>query len=227
VASGLDGRVVASAQCWGALVLRADRPDQPVRLEPHKGARAVAVSPDGRWVATGSQEGTGARVWDARTGDPVKDLVPGEGWVRVAFSPDGRWLATRGNGLRLWSVGSWQEGPSLGGGTGSAFAFSPAGNVLAMETGDGAVRLVDPDTGREYARLADPDQVRVAWICFSPDGREMLTAGGGTDAWIRAWDLPALGRQLAAMGLAWGLPYRPAGETRDEPPPRVVVEPSP
>jgi WD40 repeat protein len=226
VACSRDGDVVAGAQGWGALVLRADRPDQLLRLEPHRGAHAVAVSPDGRWVATGSQDGAGARVWDARSGDPVKDLVPDEGWVRVAFSPDGRWLATRGSRLRLWEVGSWQEGPSLGASTGAAFAFSPVEKLLAMETGDGAVRLVDPDTGREHARLADPDQVRVTSICFSPDGREMLTAGGGTDAWIRAWDLPSIRRQLAAMDLDWGLPPYPPAEPRDVPPPRVVMDPS-
>jgi serine/threonine protein kinase/WD40 repeat protein len=206
IACSRDGRVLASAQRWGALVLHADRPDRPVRLEPHEDARAVAVSPDGRWVVTGSQHSTGVRVWEARTGKPVKDLLPHEGWVRVSFSPDGRWLATRGNSLRLWAVGSWEEGPSLGGIPGAAFAFSPAGGLLATETGYGAVRLVDPETGREYARLEDPDQVRVAWMSFSPDGTRLLTAGAGSGAWVRAWDLRAIRRQLAEMGLDRGLP---------------------
>jgi serine/threonine protein kinase/WD40 repeat protein len=220
-----DGRAVASAHPGGALVLHADHPEQPVRLAPHEGARAVALSPDARWVATGSQDGTGARVWDARTRKLVKDLVPQEGRVRVCFSPDRRWLATRGNGLRLWAVGSWQEGPSLGGISGAAFAFSPAENLLATETGSGAVRLVDPDTGREYARLDDPDQVRVTWICFSPDGSRLLTAGGGDGAWIRVWDLRTIRAELARRGLDWDLPpYPPAADPPDAPPVRVAVD---
>jgi WD40 repeat protein len=167
-------------------------------------------------------------VWDARTGDSVKNLLPQEGWVQVGFSPDGRWLATRGNGLRLWSVGSWQEGPSLGGIAGAAFAFSPTEQLLAMETGYGAVRLLDPDTGREYARLAEPDQVKVTWICFSPDGRELLTSGSGNEAWIRVWDLRSIRRQLAQRGLDWGLPsYPPAERPPDAPPVRVVEDPGP
>ena len=34
-------------------------------------------------------------------------------------------------GLRLWAVGSWAEGPQIGGG--AAFAFSPDGKLLAVE----------------------------------------------------------------------------------------------
>src|SRR4051812_9882070 len=85
----------------------------------------------------------------ARRGGGGRDR-PADG-SRVGFSPDGKWLATTGGGCRLWAVGSWREGPQVGGG--SAFAFSPDGQLLAVDTGYGSVRLVDPDTGREYARL--------------------------------------------------------------------------
>jgi WD40 repeat protein len=224
VASGGAGRVLAGAYRWGGLVLHADRPDPPVRLGPQEDARAVAVSPDGRWVATGSFGGLGVQVWDARTGQGVATLLPQEGRVRVCFSPDGRWLATRGNGVRLWAVGSWREGPSLGGIPGAAFAFAPAGPLLAMETGYGVVRLVDPDTGRDYARLEDPDQVRAVWACFSPDGTRLLTSGGGDGAWIRAWDLAAVRRQLAGRGLDWDPPAGAPAATGAAAPPRVTVD---
>jgi serine/threonine protein kinase/WD40 repeat protein len=227
IACSVSGRAVASAHCWGGLVLLADQPDLPVRLEPHKGAQTVAISPDQRWVATGSRDDAGVRVWDAQTGEPVKDLVPQEGWVQVTFSPDGRWLATRGNNLRLWAVGSWQQGLSLSGIAGAAVAFSPTEKLLAMETGYGTVRLVDPDTGREYARLAEPDQVKVTWMCFSPDGQELLTSGSGNEAWIRVWNLRAIRRELAEMGLDWELPpYRAVEERNGASTPRVIVDPA-
>jgi WD40 repeat protein len=226
IACSADGRVVASAHRWGALVLDDERPDRPVRLEPQEDARAVALSPDGRWVATGSQTGGGVKVWDARTGEVVRELIPQEDGVRVGFSPDGHWLATRGSGLRLWAVGSWREGPALSGVPGPAFAFSPAESLLATETGYAAVRLVEPETGRECARLEDPDQVRVTWTSFSPDGTQLLTSGGGEAAWVRVWDLRAIRAELAQRGLDWDLPpYPPAGPAEDAAKLRVEVVP--
>ncbi|HMC65742.1 MAG TPA: hypothetical protein VKI65_12450, partial [Gemmataceae bacterium] len=73
VACSADGRVIALSQFLGGQVLHADRPDQPVRLEPHDDARYVAVSPDGRWVGTGSHHGTEVKVWNAQCGELVKE----------------------------------------------------------------------------------------------------------------------------------------------------------
>src|SRR5262249_55449499 len=96
-----DGRVGAGGHHWGALVWRRDCPGKLVRL-PHYDVRSVSVSPDGRWVATGSHGDTGAKVWDAATGRLVADLVPTQSRVLVCFSPDGKWLATSSlGGCRL------------------------------------------------------------------------------------------------------------------------------
>jgi WD40 repeat protein len=57
----------------------------------------VAISPDGRWLVTGSEDGT-ARVWDLQAQDPGADPVVLRGHQgeihAVAISPDGRWLVT-------------------------------------------------------------------------------------------------------------------------------------
>src|SRR5262249_10999071 len=127
-----DGNVLALPQfnqC--TVVLRRDRTGEPLQLAPQDDVRCCAVSPEDRWVATGSHSSQGvfAKVWDARTGQHVKDLpVHGNCWW-VGFSADGRWLATTGGGVRLWAVGSWEEGPRVGG---EACAFSADGKLLAV-----------------------------------------------------------------------------------------------
>jgi serine/threonine protein kinase/WD40 repeat protein len=221
-----DGRVVAGCDPGGAgaVVWHRDRPRNLVRLKGHYDVRSVSVSPDGRRVATGSFFGTGAKVWDAATGALEADLVPDQSAVLVRFSPDGKWLATSSlsGTCRLWSVGSWQQGPSLGV-TWRAGAFSPDGRLLAVETGQNTVRLVNPDTGKEYARLEDPNQDRASWLAFSPDGTQLIATG--EDRWLHVWDLRVVRAELSARGLDWGLPpFLPADDPADAPLLRVAVD---
>jgi Tetratricopeptide repeat/WD domain, G-beta repeat len=207
IACSSNGRVIAVSQFQNGRVLHADHPDHPVLLGRHDDARDVAVSPDGRWVVTATQTRTGAKIWDARDGRFVKELPVDS--TLIGFSPDGKWLATTGGGLRLWSVGSWQEGLKVGG---HHFAFSPDSKMLAVSDGLGTVRLLDPETGTEYARLEDPNRDRVWHMSFSPDGTRLVATNDDSQS-IHVWDLRTIREQLAKMDLDWDLPsYPPAAE---------------
>ena len=182
--------------------------------------RYTAVSPDGQWAATGSHGYTKVKIWAVRTGTLVKEL-PLEMGSQVGFSPDGKWLATTGGGLSLWEVQSWKPGKLIGGGT---FAFAPNSQILAVETGRGAIRLVSPESGQEYARLENANQEFTMAICFSPDGAQ-LVAVTQDSLTIHIWDLRVIREQLAKMDLDWALlPYPPAKEVSESKPLRIEVD---
>ena len=212
LAQSANRKVLASAQFPGAVVLFADQPQRLLELGPHDDARSVAVSPKGQWIATGrfSHPG-GAKVWDAKTGKLAADLPVGS-YCQVVFSPDGERLLTDAGGasphngqIRVWKVGTWAEVPFEEPLKGAAPAFSPDGKLLVVETGVGVARLLDPKTGREYARLEDPNQDRTDHFTFSPDSAQMVSATGDGHC-LHIWDLRALRRRLAEMGLDWDSP---------------------
>jgi WD40 repeat protein len=207
-------RVLAlPASSRGAVVLH--RPDKRrVTLGPREDVRSCAVSPDGRWVATGNHwnvEGIGATVWDLPRETVAKNFFV-DGLCQVGFSPDGQWLLTTGGRFRLWKVGTWEEGPPLAQPDdiryGLVFAFSPDGRTLALAGGFSQVWLVDVETGAEIARLTVPEQTRVTPQCFSPDGSQLVAIGSESNL-VYIWDLRALRAELKELGLDWDAPPYP------------------
>jgi WD40 repeat protein len=204
----------------GALVFH--RPEnRTVELGPREDVRRCAVSPDGRWVATGNwtdTRGVGATVWDSKSRRAVKDFPVG-GLCQVGFSPDGRWLLTTGGRYRLWKVDTWEEGPSLPqpdtrGPAG--FAFAPDSRTLALFGGSSQVWLANADSGAEIARLTVPEQTNVTPQCFSPDGSQLVAIGHESNL-LYIWDLRALRAELKELGLDW--------DGDDYPPPSPPSEP--
>ena len=205
-----DGGVLAAAAGDGARVWRRDRPRAAVRVGPHDDCRSVAVSPDGRWVATGSHSGFGLKVWEAATGRLERDVLPGGNLTIPAFSPDGRWLLNRTG--ESWEVGTWAPGPKRS--WVGAVALAPAGHRLAAQGSQrGFVPLFDPDTGRELARLEDPHNDAIIPV-FGPDGTKLF--GHTNDGrCVRVWDLRLIRRGLADLDLDWERPAYPPGPPAD------------
>lgn len=119
--------------------------DQPVSL-PLRQITAAALSPDQRWLAVVSLQGTGL-LFDRQSrllSAPVQGFL--QGAHSVAFSPDGRRIAIGSNGneaVKLWDVESLQELLTLPA-RGSIFdqtAFSPDGNLLASRNMQGMLHI--------------------------------------------------------------------------------------
>ena len=89
------------------------------------GTGTLAISPDGRWLASGADGSQGIRVYDAGTGESVAQLE--EGTAGVQFSPDGRWLVvSRAEDCRLFRVGDWTRVWVRPGGGGRRSKLGPA-----------------------------------------------------------------------------------------------------
>ena len=65
---------------------------------------AVTFSPDGKQLATASDDNT-ARLWDAATGKELQRLSHDGHCYAVTFSPDGKQLATASDGQDCAAVG--------------------------------------------------------------------------------------------------------------------------
>jgi WD40 repeat protein/Tfp pilus assembly protein PilF len=198
-----DGRTVVFGSSVGAYVWHADDPDNRRELQGHRDPRYVAVSPDGRWIATASHTGIEVKIWDGRSGTHVRDL--GLMGSRVEFSPDGAWLATTSNGLTLWSVGDWKAAWHGTGDSTSALAFSPDGSIVAVGAGEGAIALHETASGRELARLTNPDGQRPSWMTFSPDQRHLAGISFDNKS-LSVWDLHEVDCRLKKLGVAWEWP---------------------
>jgi WD40 repeat protein len=167
-------------------------------------AAYVALSPNGRWAATGTWHGEGTRIWDLHSDQQVGKELPG-GDACVAFSPNGQWLVNGTNDeYRFWEVGSWRPGlripraPQIVPGP---LAFTTDGKVLAIAHSRHDVRLIETATGRELATLAAPELHDITWLCFRPDGEQLAVACANRI--LQLWDLRRIRERLAEMGLDW------------------------
>jgi Tol biopolymer transport system component/ferric-dicitrate binding protein FerR (iron transport regulator) len=191
-------------------------------LKAPKGVlQAVAISPNGKTIATGGTAGKDVgevRLWDAATGAERGVLHGHVGDViALVFSPDGRWLATAGskdNLAKLWDLTAMREVHTLANHVKrvNALAFSPDGRTLATGSRDGTVRLWDVATGEELRTLAS-DARDVRALAFSRDGHTLAIASGDL---VRLWDVPTGGERVALKGhknQVLALAFSPDGKT--------------
>ena len=168
---------------------------------------AISLSPDGRTVASGLEDGT-VRLWDVATQSEVAILEGHTDKVNsVSFSPDGALLASGSNDETavLWDVATQTEiatlgdraepGPKGGWTIGRFFwvlavAFSPDGTQLASGDLDGTVSVWDVATRTRTGTFQGPtDRIRdeIVSVSFTPDGASLVS--GAADGRLLMWDV--------------------------------------
>ncbi|KAF7977772.1 hypothetical protein HWV62_2655 [Athelia sp. TMB] len=154
---------------------------------------SVAFSPDGRHIASGSEDNS-VHIWDAETSLLTAGPIRGHtGWVRsVTFSPDGHKVASGSDDctICIWDgeTGALAAGPFLGHTDYVlSVAFSPDGRKVASGSIDHTLRIWDAEAGGALAATFEGHTGEVNSVAFSLDG--LRVASGSEDESIRIWDL--------------------------------------
>jgi WD40 repeat protein len=165
--------------------------------------QCIAVSPNGRLLATSAYSRHNVQIWDAKNHKETQRLssdtptqVSG-----IAFSPDSSCLACVGQfpAVRLSDVATGKERWRIltVDDWACSAAFSPQGRMIAIGTASpkGSVYLVESATGSVRGRFeyGAANKVAVWSVAFSPDG--LLLASAATDGAPLIWDVT--GRILA------------------------------
>jgi RNA polymerase sigma factor (sigma-70 family) len=151
-------------------------------------ARYLAVSPDGKTLATDTYQDGPLRLWNAETGRAVALLDSGKrSWShQVAFSPDGRVIAFGTNdSVQLWDTKTHKLLRQIKG-AGPEFAFSP--DSATLYTLGPLLERWDVRTGKAlYPDVRAEGHVGpVTAVAFAPGGRSLATVGA--DGTLRVWD---------------------------------------
>jgi WD40 repeat protein/serine/threonine protein kinase len=150
---------------------------------------AVAISPDGKKLATGSFDRS-VRLWDMSTQKCLQEWRNHTNAVRaLVFSPDGQWVASAGSDLsiKIWDVNlgppraSWQGHTDVI----RSLAFSPDGKLLISAANDRAIKIWDAADGTPVRTIAD--EAKVQGIACSPDGA--LLASANENNKVEIWRL--------------------------------------
>lgn len=203
-----DGRIAArvdytrEAYPSPQVVLLGTRSGETLHtLRGHRySVEAVAFSPDGSLLATGSRDST-VRIWSVATGKQLRLFsIPGRYFEALAFSPDGTALAAaccHGTGgayefdyVARWDTRTWKltRLPSVIGYGMDAVAFAADGRwVAACNRGLDSpqrVHVLEARTGKQQRLLLAKEPV--TGLRVSPNGRTLAASEEG--GYVQAWD---------------------------------------
>jgi eukaryotic-like serine/threonine-protein kinase len=157
---------------------------EPVILRDSTAVFGVALSPDGKRIASAGKDGT-VKIWDTKTSRVILKFTAHEKWAcGVAFHPDGRHLASTGADrlVKVWDLSAPQEpvfqGPCdairRAGGAAHTVAFRPPDGRYLTAGSEQKVRVWDWKDRRLRHTLPGPEYHSIP-VAFTRDGQRLAT----------------------------------------------------
>ncbi|MDH4454970.1 MAG: hypothetical protein QE570_17495 [Verrucomicrobiota bacterium] len=166
-------------------------------------AYALAVSPDGQWIATGAYDQK-IRLWDAATGKEIALLKGHNGAVNgLSFRPDGKVLASASadRTVKLWSIPTGQRLDTLSQPTKeqTSVVFSADGKTLFAAGGDNRIRVwaisaAAKEGTNKILTSRFAHEGGLLNLALSADGK--LLASTATDKTLKLWNTADLTEKL-------------------------------
>ncbi len=206
IAYSPDGKLIAMMGALGIWLYDAETLTEVGMIA--EGAGAIAFSPDGGTLASGSWSDRTVHLWEVSTQKRVGELrLPGQSRVTALnFTLDGNTLAVGyGNGdIGLWDMSTQQQTALLDTPSSSVsiLAFSPDGKLLASGgSEDLTISLWDVQTQTLVGAFEAHTHVgtfeghghKVRSVAFSPDGKILASGIHGHDI-VFLWDVATRSR---------------------------------
>ncbi|MDB9492226.1 WD40 repeat domain-containing protein [Dolichospermum circinale CS-534/05] len=137
-----------------------------------RSVNAIAVTPDGKTVISGSWDNT-IKIWDVGTGTQKFTLEGHSDPVNaIAVTPDGKTVisGSRDNTIKIWDVGTGTQKFTLEGHSDpvNAIAVTPDGKTVISGSWDNTIKIWDVVTGKEIATFTGESPILCCAV--APDG---------------------------------------------------------